>query len=350
MLSRMPPVRKSAPLVTAVFVLGAGIGAAVIALTSSTTTKKIVVRHVVTPAYTATSQPAPARARPKLRPRQRRGPRHVVVPTRTSVVPSGASASFAALAGQLGGSVGIAVAPLGEGSIRTLGSLQEGHAWSTMKVPVLTTLLGDYEARGQSLSPQGRSDATLALEQSDNAAAEALFGTLEQLHGGLVGASQAVQRTLNNAGDLSTTINTAPNSGGFTTWGQSIWSTTGEVQFYRQLARGCLLDPHDTTYVLGLMRNVTSSQRWGAGAAGYPSTVPLAFKAGWGPDASGGYLVRQTAIVGSGSHGYVLSTIALPEGGSFSQGVSMVTALANWARQHLNMSANRPPVQCNGLP
>jgi hypothetical protein len=246
--------------------------------------------------------------------------------------------------------VGIAVAPLGQGSIQDLGSLQEGHAWSTMKVPVLTTLLSDDEQSGKALSSQVRTDATLALEQSDNAAAEALFSDLEQTHGGLVGASQAVQRTLNTAGDLSTTINTAPNSEGFTTWGQSIWSTSGEIRFYRDLARGCLLSRSDTAYVLELMRSVTSSQRWGAGAAGYPGGVPLAFKAGWGPESGGGYLVRQTAIIGSGARGYVMSTIALPSDGSFSHGVSMITALATWARQHFNFNASRPAAECNAAP
>jgi hypothetical protein len=349
MLSRIPPVRKTVPLVTAVFVFGAGVGVAIIALTSgSTTTKKIVVRHVVNPTFAPSAQVPAADPRSKSRHRPKPPRPHAAIQANRSLVSSDAAASFATLAGGVGGPVGIAVAPLGRGPIRTLGSLQEGHAWSTMKVPVLATLLRDDERRGQTLSPQAQQDATLALEQSDNSAAEALFSTLEQTHGGLVGASQAVQHTLGDAGDLSTTINTAPNSEGFTTWGQSIWSTRGEIHFYRGLARGCVLNPSDTAYVLGLMRNVISSQRWGAGAAGYPAAVPLAFKAGWGPESGGGYLVRQTAIVGSGSRGYVMSAIALPSNGSFSQGVSMITAVATWAREHLNLDANRSPAQCNG--
>lgn len=233
--------------------------------------------------------------------------------------------------------------------MQTLGVLQDGHAWSTMKVPVLTTLLGDYEQSGQPLSPQERTDATLALEQSDNAAAEELFAQLEQLHGGLVPASEAVQQTLFEAGDLNTRINTASNDEGFTTWGQSLWSPAGEVRFYRALARQCLLDPHDTTYVLGLMGNVIPAQRWGAGKAGYPSALPLGFKGGWGPDPEGNYLVRQTAIVGSGDTGYVLSIIALPHGGAFSEGISMITAIASWAQQHLPVR-RAPPAPCPSPP
>ncbi len=94
------------------------------------------------------------------------------------------------------------------------------------------------------------------------------------------------------------------------------------------------------------MRSVISSQRWGAGEAGYPAALPLAFKAGWGPEPSGGYLVRQTAIVGSGRDGYVLSMIALPAGGAFAEGVSMVTALARWARRALPSQVSAPSATC----
>jgi hypothetical protein len=151
---------------------------------------------------------------------------------------------------------------------------------------------------------------------------------LERSNGGLVGASQAVQRTLRHAGDDQTVINTAPNSSGFTTWGQSEWSTSGEVAFYRALARGCLLSGADTAYVLSLMGQVEADQRWGAGSAGYRQ---VAFKGGWGPENGAGYLVRQRAIASAGSRGYVLSMIAKPSDGSFSMGTQMLSELASWA-------------------
>ena len=110
-----------------------------------------------------------------------------------------------------------------------------------MKVPVLTTLLRQLEHSGGSLDPAGRDDATRALHASDNAAAEALFSRLEASDGGLDGASAAVQDTLRAAGDTATTVNTAPNAGGFTTWGQTEWSASAAVTFYRALAAGCLL-------------------------------------------------------------------------------------------------------------
>ena len=123
------------------------------------------------------------------------------VPAPSAFGPSDAAASFARFAATQPGAVGLAIAPLGTGPVLTFGSLQVGHAWSTMKVPVLTTLLRQLEHAGRSLDPQAQADASRALEASDNAAAEDLFAGLESTDGGLDGASAAVQSTLAAAGD-----------------------------------------------------------------------------------------------------------------------------------------------------
>ena len=76
----------------------------------------------------------------------------------------------------------------------------------------------------------------------------------------------------------------------------------------------------------------------------------MAFKGGWGPESSGDYQVRQTAIIGSGNRGYVVSMLALPSSGTFADGTSMITALATWARQHFNIDANTPSPRCAAQP
>lgn len=332
-------MRHSLPLLFGVFVVAAGIGTAVTVLLEHGSSKPSAAKHL-TVARAKLSKPRsaskPARS-------ASRGPSA----SSGTLLTASAADNFAALQAKLPGQVGVAVAPLGQGSIQTLGPLQAGYAWSTMKVPVLVTLMRDLARTGQSLSAEEQSDATLALEQSDNAAADALFGVLEDKHGGLVPASQAVGRTLAAAGD-ATTVNTAPNYEGFTTWGHTVWSPTDEILFYRALARGCLLSPAGTGYVLHLMRNVIPVQRWGAGAAGYPLSVPLAFKAGWGPEnVTEGYFVRQTAIVGSGERGYLVSMLAHPDDGTFTEGVAMITALATWARHNIPLRAGTP-AGCTG--
>jgi hypothetical protein len=209
-------------------------------------------------------------------------------------------------------------------------------------------LLSDLETQNAQLDPASRQDATLAVEQSNNAAAETLFSELERGHGGLNGASSAVSDTLARAGDGHVQVNTTPNAGGFTTWGQTEWSTAGEVTFYRALARGCLLaSSSDTQWVLSLMSQIEPDQRWGAGAANFG--IPAAFKGGWGPDSdhSGGYLVRQSAIVGSGPHGYVLSMIAAPSDGSFATGTSMLSQTAAWIARTFPALISSPPAGCS---
>lgn len=239
-------------------------------------------------------------------------------------------ASFTALAGEQPGPIGLAIAPLAGGPIATYGPLQTGHAWSTMKVPVLVAVLADLAREGGELDVGGRADARLAIQQSDNTAARALFSRLERIHGGLGGATDALQQTLRRAGDDAVKVNSAPNDGGFTTWGQTDWSAAGEVVFYRSLAQGRLLSAADTAYVLELMRSVVPGQRWGAGAVSFPG--PVAFKGGWGPEAAdeGRHLVRQSVIVGSGEHGLVFSMLALPEDGALGSGTRMLGQMAAW--------------------
>jgi hypothetical protein len=348
--------------VTVVIVDLAGAGALALALThrsanaaNSSQPVAVMVAHPQAPqtmigdptAQTTTTTPSPKQkptAPKRLATLGRKRPSQP--PADTASAPSGAQASFDQFARTLPGTVGLAIAPLGQGPVVTFGSLQVGHAWSTMKVPVLTTVLRELEASGSSLSPQGRGYAQAALEHSDNSAAEALFSGLEQTDGGLTGASGALQGTLRAAGDQTTTINTSPNSGGFTTWGQSLWSATGEVTFYRSLARGCMLAPADTQYVLGLMSNVESDQRWGAGSAGFPAGTQLQFKGGWGPENGGGYLVRQTAIVGSGDRGYVLSMLARASDGSYSSGAHLLTQVASWVAHSVSPSVSHPGAGC----
>ncbi len=340
--SRGRPWWRSRAFILAVVAVDVlGVAALAVALTHSTSANRastaagvaVVRAHPqdpLTQAIVTAAPPAPVPVR-----HHRSQPSAAAASNSAAVDTSVLAASFQQFAASQPGAVGVALAPLGGGPVVTFGSLQVGHAWSTMKVPVLTTVLAELEQRNGSLGAQGRDLATRALEASDNSAAEGLFSGLEQSDGGLVAASSAVQGTLRRAGDGDTVINTAPNSGGFTTWGQSEWSATGEVRFYRALANGCLLSAQDTGYVLDLMRNVESDQRWGAGSAGIASSVPVAFKGGWGPEDGAGYLVRQSAIVGSGDQGFVLHVMAKPSDGAFSTGAAMTSQTAAWVAHNV---------------
>lgn len=245
---------------------------------------------------------------------------------------SGARASFGELAGSLPARIGVAIGPLGSGGIETLGLLQHGHAWSSIKVPILVTLM-----REGPLDDQEEQWASKALTESDNSAAAALFQQIERTHGGLDRASAAVQEVLSMTGDTSTIVATEPPPpGAVSTYGQTDWSLTGSVRFYRELAAGCMLDRTSTGYVLRLMGEVIPEQRWGIGEAGFPEHWQVGMKGGWGPEnGTGRYLVRQTGIVQDGNSGFAVAIIAEDDSGSYEAGARDLTQIAIWLREHL---------------
>jgi hypothetical protein len=251
---------------------------------------------------------------------------------------SGASGSFAQLRRSVPDRVQIAIAPLASRHVEVLGGNEAGHGWSTTKVPVLAALIKARGSRGLTTTERGLAES--AITASDNGSILSLFSDLERIKGGLVGASHYVESLFRLSGDTNSVVATgSPPAGAATTFGQTLWTPTDSVKFFSALARGCLLSPTQTAYVLGLMRNIESSESWGLGSAGF-STV--AFKGGWGPEA-GGYLVRQSGIVNVGtSRAVAVSIVAFPSGSaSFSDGVETLTQAAVWLRHNLRPSSGR---------
>jgi hypothetical protein len=251
----------------------------------------------------------------------------------------GAAASFRQLSRSLPGRIELAVSPLGGGSTTVLGGDAPSHGWSTTKVPVLVSLL---RARGNDgLTPDELTWARAAITESDNQSVLDLFGDLEGLEGGLVGASAYIDSVLRLSGDAQTVIATAsPPPGAVTTFGQTEWAPSEALKFFRALGRGCLLPAKQNRYVLGLMQHIVPSESWGLGSAGFG--VPVAFKGGWGPEPTGSYLVRQSGIIDVGStRGVAVAIVAFPsEGGSgsFATGTAMLTRASQWLRQELRLS------------
>lgn len=244
---------------------------------------------------------------------------------------SGAQASFDSLAASLPAQVGLVVAPSGGSHMEEFGNLREGHAWSSIKVPILVTLMRENGAEG--LTSEEASWARAALTASDNEAAADLFGEIEASRGGLSAASAAVGETLAAAGDTSTVIATGPPPpGAVSTYGQTEWTLAESAQFYRSLAAGCLLDGAGTEYVQGLMEEVIPEQRWGLGEAGFPPGWRVAMKGGWGPEGSdsGPYLVRQSGIVEDGTGAIAIAMIAMDESGTYEAGAADLTQVAAW--------------------
>lgn len=262
-----------------------------------------------------------------------------------SLLKAGARGSFTRLRASLPGPVDVALAPLAMGGSVLLGDNAPAHGWSTTKVPVLAALLRARGAQGLTASEQAW--AQQAITESDNQSILNLFGDLEALKGGLMGASDYVRGLFRRSGDQDTIVATAPPPpGAVTTFGQTQWTPTHAVRFFRALALGCLLPGGSSGYVLGLMQRIISSESWGLGSGGFG--VPVAFKGGWGPEPSGGYLVRQSGIIDPGSNrGVAVSIVAYPPGGrdSFNIGTQMLTRTAQWLNAQL-LLRSRPAAGC----
>jgi hypothetical protein len=244
--------------------------------------------------------------------------------------------SFAALERDIPGQIGLAYAPLGATESQRLGPLQVGHAWSSLKVPIVVTLALEQEG---ALTSSQESLATAAITASDNEAAAALFSELEGQTGG--NASQAVERTLAKAPGGATQVATAPPPpGAVSSWGQTEWSLSASNSFYGALACGAFGGVTPT--VLRDMENVIAEQQWGLGQASLPEEATVAFKAGWGPDGSvdGPYLVRQAAIIRSADGGAVVTIAAQDSSGSFDAGVEDLDRLADWVAKNVPLSGS----------
>ena len=177
------------------------------------------------------------------------------------------AASFRKLQSQLGGTSGVAVSGMGTGqNVERIGSLKNGIAWSTSKVPVAMAVIAAGKADAQ------RSNLRAAITASDNAAAERLWSSL----GAGKPAARAATAQLRAAGDRNTTVQSERLRSGFTPFGQTTWTVADQARFAAGMsctkAGRAVLDLMGQT-VRGqidtrrrLLPLAKAPQRWGAGA------------------------------------------------------------------------------------
>jgi hypothetical protein len=191
-----------------------------------------------------------------------------------------------------------------------LGSLQNGAAWSTIKVPLAVA----------ALDTGAKSDIERAITESDNDAARALWRSL----GAPNNAATAVEKVLTAAGDTETTVQTEVVHPPYTSFGQTEWTLAAQQRFATGLS-----DITGSEPVLELMRHVVPEQRWGFGEV----EPDAAFKGGWGPDRAGRHLVRQFAIFSASGRTVAAAIANEPEDGAYETGASNLTRIAEWVRR-----------------
>lgn len=219
-------------------------------------------------------------------------------------------ASFAQLANTIPANIGVAYAPVGQNGAATLGSLQNGVAWSTIKVPLAIAAIHANRPNAQEL-------AAKAVTASDNDAAEQLWASL----GPAPQAAQQVQAVLRAGGDNGTAVESRRLRPEFSAFGQTQWPLARQAVFAAHLQ--CM---PAATPVVSLMRNTVPDQRWGL------ATISAPTKGGWGPGVGGGYLVRQFGIVGTPRGDLAVALAAEPKDGSFESGIAALNQMTEWLK------------------
>ena len=238
---------------------------------------------------------------------------------------------------RLPGQAGLVAGPPGSGGPDFGGgSLKTGVAWSTIKVPIAERVLEDAGGPNR-ITPAQADEITRAITLSDNDAAASLFAGLEAEHGGLQGATGAVNEMLLHAGDRETSVS-AIGRDGFSTYGQTEWSLANQFKYMAALAGGCIGDAASRSYLLGQMASVGGSDTFGLGAAGFPAK----WKGGWGPGTDGRYLVRQMGVMEVNGKPVVVAMAAIPDDGTFETGMSMLSDLARSTASRLADSISGP--------
>lgn len=243
------------------------------------------------------------------------GPSSSTATTGTPASRSSLTKSFDAMSKTLSSPVGLALVPVGGGTVQTFGDLTPQVAWSTSKVPL--ALAAERKS--------GPSDAEAnAIQNSDNAAAETLWaslGTPEQ-------AAAAVTKVLREGGDKNTTVLSQRLRPEFSIFGQTVWALADAATFSANLP--CL---PDSKHVVELMGNVAGNQQWGLKAI---ESRQAAVKGGWGPSVSGGYIVRQIGILTLRDGRQVGVAMQAPTtAGSMEPGTAALSTVGRWLGRHL---------------
>ncbi|ORW59272.1 class A beta-lactamase-related serine hydrolase [Mycobacterium parmense] len=224
---------------------------------------------------------------------------------------------FPELQSSVDASIGIALTPVGgRGAALELGEWRSGPAWSTMKVPLVIAALRDEDR------PVVSDEMTVAITQSDNAAAEAIWAGL----GDPPTAAGKVEAVLSETGD-PTRVQFRRVRPEYSAFGQTDWSLPDQATFLA--AAAC---DHRDAAVFALMGRIEPDQRWGLGTiAGTP------FKGGWGPSPAHRYLQRQMGVITTPAGSSAVALAAEPHSGASVDGISALNRIAAWLRDHLVM-------------
>ncbi|MFD8643578.1 serine hydrolase [Streptomyces zaomyceticus] len=233
----------------------------------------------------------------------------------------------AALAGRAG-TVAVGLRDRTTNTTCTLRATTAYDSASVVKVTVLATLLWDAKKTNRYLTARENTLATAMITKSDNTATTSLWNQLgvAKVKGFLAAAGMT---------------RTVPGSGGY--WGLTQINATDEQKLLSLItARNTVLSDGSRTYILKLMGQVVTSQKWGT-PAGAPSSVSVHVKNGWLQRATRGWRVHSVGAFKGGGHDYTI-TVLTDGNSSMSYGVNTIQAVSKVIHRDLTpteMAATR---------
>ncbi|MGW6905831.1 serine hydrolase [Streptomyces sp. NPDC054940] len=193
---------------------------------------------------------------------------------------------------------------------------------SVVKVTVLATLLWDAKKTNRYLTDREVSLAKAMITKSDNDATSKLWKQL-----GLT----KIKGFLTAAGMTQT----KPGANGY--WGLTQITVTDEQKLLKLItAKNAVLSDNSRAYILKLMGQVVSSQRWGT-PYGVPSGVSVAVKNGWLQRSTNGWRVHSVGAFKGGGHDYMV-TVLTHGNSTMNYGITTIQGVAKVIHRDLAAS------------
>ena len=193
---------------------------------------------------------------------------------------------------------------------------------SVVKVTVLATLLWDAKKTNRYLTDRENTLAKAMITKSDNAATSTLWKQL---------GMTKIKNFLKAAGMTQT----KPGANGY--WGLTQITVTDEQKLLKLLtAKNAVLSDNSRAYIVKLMGQVVSSQRWGT-PYGVPSGVSEAVKNGWLQRSTNGWRVHSVGAFKGRGHDYVM-TVLSHGNSTMNYGIATIQAVAKVIHKDLAAS------------
>jgi len=210
-------------------------------------------------------------------------------------------------------------------STKTTCTLRNSTAYdsaSVVKVTVLATLLWDAKKHNRLLTQRESDLAKAMITKSDNAATSTLWSQLglTKIKGFLAAAGMT---------------QTKPGADGY--WGLTQITVRDEQKLLGlTTVANSVLSDNARAYILKLMGQVISSQRWGT-PVGAPAGVTVHVKNGWLSRATHGWRVHSVGTFKGGGHDYTM-TVLTQDNSTMDYGINTIQAVAKVIHKDLAAS------------